>query len=228
MIVGGCTQVENYFRPEPNEVEKLYHRGQEAEAAKEYKKAFKYYLRAHKLAKERQGIIYFSNPSKNNYPNTFNVLYNAMDAVGKNIDATGNWQSPKSQKKNEMQKEMFERMQLSRTMFAEAEDYVKKNDYVAAMGSLDQIITAYPYSGEADKARLLKLEHNNQLAKYREQLLNRAEFHYKRQEFELAKQTFDQLFATHPDTPEAAKAKAKIKSYILQIEKAAKTQETAN
>ncbi len=222
LLIAGCAQLDNYLRPEMSEVEQYYYKGQEAEAAQNWEGAFAYYKHAHDSAKQRRGIIRFNIPEQDNYPYTINLLYKAMDRVGANIKESGNWRSPMRQQKDVRQKEMFERMTFTRDLFNEAEESVKNNDYLKAMELTDQIIAAYPYSGEAEKARQLKREYNDKFKKHRDRLLNVAMYYYEQQNYEMAKQTFDQLFSTYPDTPEAAKTKAKIKQYIQQIEKTIK------
>ncbi len=219
LLISGCAKLDNYLRPEMSKVETYYVKGQQAEAAQDWEAAFAYYKHAHDLAKERQGIIYFNNPKQDNYPYTITLLYKAMDRVGANIKKPGDWRSPIRQQMDIQQKEMFERMTFARGLFNDAARLVEEDEYQAAMELMDQVIAAYPYSGEAEKARQLKREYYQQLQKYRKRLLNIAMFYYQEQNYEMAKQTFDQLFSSYPDSPEAAKTRAEIKQYIQKIEK---------
>jgi tetratricopeptide (TPR) repeat protein len=210
----GCT----HFSVQMNEVERYYYKGKEAEAAQQWEQAFQYYAKAYKLVKERQGII----QSANNYPNTYKILYKAMDRVGANIDKPGEWKSPMRQRMESMQREMFERMQFSQNIFDEADALNQNNEYLEAMKLLDQVIEAYPSSGEAQKARKLKKEYLKQLEKYRKQLFEDAMLFYNQQHYNLAREAFNRLFATYPNTPEANKTKTQIEYYLQQIEQATK------
>jgi tetratricopeptide (TPR) repeat protein len=220
MLIFGCGQLSGLLRPPMNEVERYYYQGKKAQAAQEWEQAFAYYKRAYMLAKDRRGTIYFDDPKKNNYPTTFKILFQAMDAVGANILKPGDWRSPMRQQMEKRQAEMLERMLFSQNLFTRAEELSREKKYLQAMEVMDQIITAYPYSSEAEKARQLKREYNRELKKYRKQLLEEAIAYYNQRNYEMARQTFDLLFATHPDTPEAAEAKAKIEYYLQQIEQA--------
>ncbi len=98
IAVTACAQMDNYFRPEANremnEVENYYYKGKEAEKTQQWEQAHNYYKQAYKLAKERNGIIYFEDSANNNYFITLKVLYRAINEVKKKVDASGTMQIP--------------------------------------------------------------------------------------------------------------------------------------